>query len=838
MKKRTRKKASKFKFQFNKAIFHSLKAKLMLLGAVCLAIVLLIGGMSLIMMDGNNEKYEMTNHMNQVNRLAEQNETLNVLYVSSKDSKYLEELSSNTEEAFSIIEKNNPTLKYTKKWNELEKLLEQNKVNMADILKLTNERGFDPSTGINQKLLDNGNKIQEQLALLNEISVWVDIPMLNTNSLIQGTENVDGKTYNKYTYTNTIPDKGDRDNMQVRIGGDSVEYKGTAYVTNVQLTNDSTNTVIDFEKVSEQAVNNSYGSALNGVEFTNFKGKPAFKIGTNFTAANASWEEIALSITTADIDLTEYNKVSFDIFFDTDIHTRQMSLGVALDSRYDFGGATSGLDQLFNEYNRAVVEGKEEEVSSFYDEISAKMNEMKTNFGTAFGSEETPTTAINLMDEKMKIVEEMKPIDTSLVQLVNENTNLVNDMRKVISDIHAGINDDMGSAATSLRLTIIILSIVAIAIVAAIVLLISRSVQKNLDQFKDILVDMGKGDLTKRAKITSKDEFSLFSTYLNQFIDQISGILQKIQGLTLEVNEKNQAVYRVIQGVVNGDNNKDGILQLQEHFRLIENSVTNQSANTEESLASLHEILETNRESVNGINESKKTSEQSLASVQEGVKFIDTLNGNIEGISKSVDRSSVEISELIEFSKSIEEVLVSIQNFASQTNLLSLNAAIEAARAGEEGKGFAVVADEVKKLSTATSLETQKISEIINNINGKINQVQDANKEVTSHVHDTEQIAGQFTDIINRMKESTEHSSAYISNLMSQITDQMLSTEEIVKAVDLISTDSQEIQDKTIITTEVTDELANNLVENLKVVEELMESMTRIKEDISTFKLK
>ncbi|MNJ64143.1 hypothetical protein D3C77_600840 [compost metagenome] len=88
------------------------------------------------------------------------------------------------------------------------------------------------------------------------------------------------------------------------------------------------------------------------------------------------------------------------------------------------------------------------------------------------------------------------------------------------------------------------------------------------------------------------------------------------------------------------------------------------------------------------------------------------------------------------------------------------------------------------------------------------------------------------------MKESTEHSTAYITNLMDQITRQMLSTEDIVNAVDLISTDSQEILDKTIITTAVTDELADTLVQNLEVVEELMESITRIKEDISAFKLK
>src|SRR5690606_13569829 len=135
-----------------------------------------------------------------------------------------------------------------------------------------------------------------------------------------------------------------------------------------------------------------------------------------------------------------------------------------------------------------------------------------------------------------------------------------------------------------------------------------RSVQGNVNQFKHLLEEMGKGNLSIRAKITSKDEFSLFSHYLNQFIEQISNTLSKVQALTHGANEKNKQVHEVTHTAVNGNQDSDGIVQLHNNFRSIEDSVTNQSANTEESLASLEQILEINKTSVEGINQTKEIS--------------------------------------------------------------------------------------------------------------------------------------------------------------------------------------------------------------------------------------
>jgi methyl-accepting chemotaxis protein len=90
-----------------------------------------------------------------------------------------------------------------------------------------------------------------------------------------------------------------------------------------------------------------------------------------------------------------------------------------------------------------------------------------------------------------------------------------------------------------------------------------------------------------------------------------------------------------------------------------------------------------------------------------------------------VDAATRTMDKLGEASTQINEVVNTISQIARQTNLLALNATIEAARAGESGKGFAVVAGEVKDLSRATQAATERIGELIENVqglSGKANQ--------------------------------------------------------------------------------------------------------------------
>lgn len=178
-----------------------------------------------------------------------------------------------------------------------------------------------------------------------------------------------------------------------------------------------------------------------------------------------------------------------------------------------------------------------------------------------------------------------------------------------------------------------------------------------------------------------------------------------------------------------------GAYQMAESATSLAEGATNQAASVEELTASIQNITETIIHSSEKAEESHQSAEQFMGEAERS-------NDDIKQLKEAMDRIN-------DTSKEIVNIITAIEDIASQTNLLSLNASIEAARAGEAGKGFAVVADQIGKLaadSASAAVDTKRL------IENSIQEVEQGN-EITAR---TTEVIRSLIEGIATLADSTE----------------------------------------------------------------------------------
>jgi methyl-accepting chemotaxis protein len=177
----------------------------------------------------------------------------------------------------------------------------------------------------------------------------------------------------------------------------------------------------------------------------------------------------------------------------------------------------------------------------------------------------------------------------------------------------------------------------------------------------------------------------------------------------------------------------------------------------------------------------------SAEAARSGVQTVEETLKGMQSIKSKVGASAEKVQEMGKRSGEIGAIVETIEDIASQTNLLALNAAIEAARAGEHGKGFAVVADEVRKLAERSSQATKEIGGLIAGIQSTVadavKAMDEGSKEVELGVASANKAGAALSDIL-KAAQAVNDQATLAGNAAASMS---ASSSELVFAVDSVS---------------------------------------------------
>lgn len=305
------------------------------------------------------------------------------------------------------------------------------------------------------------------------------------------------------------------------------------------------------------------------------------------------------------------------------------------------------------------------------------------------------------------------------------------------------------------------------------------------------------------------------SQAVNELLDSIGGIRESADQQIAEVQETHQAMTR-----------------LSEAVEAIRSGAQEQAAGLGQAQSAGENLSKSITQVTEAVRLVAAETTKAAQAASGGAQIVQQTAQSMERVRRTNDLLAQRVGDLGTRSAQIGAIVEAIEDIASQTNLLALNAAIEAARAGEQGRGFAVVADEVRKLAEKSALATKEISGMVRAIQTGATQAVEAMGKSGEEVSVATELAQKARESFETIVLETKTSSDRVAEIRSA----MDGMEKARAALEASVSEAEKIAGKNLQETDGMIELDEVVVERMDKMDQLAQNTRTAVETVSNMR--